>query len=89
MDQHNIDRLFREKLDDFEITPSAKSWSEVEKRIGKKNKPMVYWIAASITLFVIAWSVWPDRDPAFVGIASQEIDHPALVNEFEMGITSF
>ena len=86
MDQHNIDRLFREKLDDYEITPAAKSWNEVEKRIGKKNKPFVYWIAASISLFLVAWVIWPKQDQAFVGIASLEIDHPVVVSEFEFGI---
>lgn len=86
MDQQNIDRLFREKLDDFEITPSPKAWNEVEKRIGKKKNYTFYWIAASISLLAISWVVWPVQKSDSVGIASYEIDHPTLMQSPEMRV---
>lgn len=86
MDQQNIDRLFREKLDDFEITPSPEAWSKVEKRISKRKRPAIYWIAASITLALISWFVWPESKTNEIGIASQEIDHPILSKAPQLGI---
>jgi len=78
MDQQKIDRLFREKLDSFEVAPSAKSWSEVEKRIGADRNPIkFYWIAAAVSAIIISWVVWPQEDAEFTPIAS-EVDHPVL-----------
>lgn len=60
MDQHKIDRLFREKLGHTEVTPSSKAWSQVEKQIRPKKTPIYYWIAASVSLLFISWMVWPE-----------------------------
>ena len=86
MDQQNIDRLFREKLGDYEITPSASAWSAVEKKIGKKKYSAIYWVAASISLLFVSWIVWPAQEVNNLGIASQEIDHPILRNVGAMDI---
>ncbi|WP_420317982.1 hypothetical protein [Ekhidna sp.] len=78
MDQQNIDRLFREKLDQMEVTPSSKSWSQVEKQIRPKKTPVLYWVAASISLLIMSWFVWSDRPSqteTFNPIAS-EVNHP-------------
>ncbi|MEP5613041.1 MAG: hypothetical protein ABJP45_12370 [Cyclobacteriaceae bacterium] len=79
MDQQKIDRLFREKLDSLEVAPSAKSWSEVEKKIGANRNPIkFYWIAAAVSAIIIGWVVWPKEDVMeFTPIAS-EVDHPVL-----------
>ncbi|MEM0939585.1 MAG: hypothetical protein AAF600_05505 [Bacteroidota bacterium] len=80
MDQHNIDRLFREKLDGIEFTPTPKAWNEVEKQIGRKKRPVFYWVAASFVLFLLSWMVWPD--PTFIDqVAVQQVDHPTRVNK--------
>lgn len=84
MDQHNIDRLFREKLGGKEVTPSPKAWSEVEKQIGGNKKPVIYWVAASVSLLIISWFAWPEHQANFTGIASQEINHPVLIENPEM-----
>ena len=78
MDQNTIDRLFREKLDGVEITPSAKAWNQVEGQIRGKKTPMVYWVAASVTLLLISWIVWPQQENTIVGVASGPIDHPVV-----------
>jgi len=87
MDQNNIDRFFREKLDGNEVLPSSKAWNEVEKQIGGKKKPVVlYWVAATISLLLISWIVWPEYKASIQGIASGEFDHPIWVKKASPGM---
>ena len=76
MDQQNIDRLFREKLDHLEVTPSAKGWSQVEKQIRPKKTPAIYWVAASVTLLFISWIVWPEASTPTYNVVASEVNHP-------------
>ena len=76
MDQQKIDRLFREKLDHLEVTPSADSWSQVEKSIRPKKTPLVYWIAASVTLFVISWILRPETSQTSSLPMVSDASHP-------------
>lgn len=76
MDQHNIDRLFREKLDHLEVKPSADGWTKVEKQIRPKAFNAYYWIAASVALIMVSWMIWPNAsDDTFTPIAS-EVSYP-------------
>lgn len=83
MDQQNIDRLFREKLDQLEVTPTTNAWSQVEKQIRPKKTPVVYWVAASVSLFLISWLVWPDAGSELTPIAS-EVSHPIFQGHPEL-----
>ncbi|WP_420575948.1 hypothetical protein [Ekhidna sp.] len=87
MDQQNIDRLFREKLGQMEVKPSANAWSKVEKQIRPNKTPMIYWVAASVSLLLITWIVWPEAttEHQFTQIAS-EVNAPTQVDmpEFVM-----
>ena len=87
MDQQNIDRLFREKLGQMEIKPSANAWSKVEKQIRPNKTPMIYWVAASVSLLLISWILWPEvtTEQQFTQIAS-EVNAPTQVDmpEFVM-----
>ena len=86
MDQHNIDRLFREKLGGVEVAPSPKAWDEVEKQIGGKKKPVFYWVAASITLLLtVSVVLWPNQ-PASNQLSLGEADHPILPNDQGLSI---
>lgn len=76
MDQQKIDRLFREKLDHLEAMPSAKAWSQVEKQIRPKKTPIVYWVAASVTILFISWAVWPEASQQIDTLSVSEISHP-------------
>ena len=78
MDQHNIDRLFREKLDAFEVTPSPGSWTSVEKEISSVKSKMIYWVAASVTLLATLWFVWQDPASSTDSRMISNIDHPQL-----------
>ena len=78
MDQQKIDRLFREKLDSYEATPSNQAWLEVEKKIGSgKSSTKFYWIAAAVSAILITWVVWPKQQQVevFTPIAT-EVNHP-------------
>lgn len=77
MDRQNIDRLFREKLDHLEVTPSSGAWSKVEKQIRPKKTLVVYWVAASISLILLSWAVLPEvnNSESFTPIAS-EVSYP-------------
>ena len=63
MDQQNIDRLFREKLDHLEVKPSSNTWSQVEKQIRPNKTPIIYWVAASVSLLLVSWIAWPEATP--------------------------
>ena len=82
MDQQNIDRLFREKLDHMEVSPSANAWSKVEGQIRPKKRPIVYWVAASISLLLMSWMIWPEASnrEALTPIAS-EVSHPVQLHD--------
>ena len=76
MDQQKIDRLFREKLDQFEAAPSPQSWSKVESQIRQERTPVMYWIAASVSLILVSWMVWPETtSDQYTPIAS-EVSYP-------------
>lgn len=82
MDHNKIDSLFREKLDGFEVTPSASAWSELEGKIGSRKKLPVYWVAASIALLLLAGiTVLEITKPTNDALALGIIDHPTLENE--------
>ncbi len=57
-EKKNIDRLFQEKFQNFEVFPEASAWQNIEKEILKKKKKRVVplWMrlsgAAAILLFV-------------------------------------
>lgn len=84
MDQQNIDRLFREKLDQLEVTPTANAWSQVEKQIRPKKTPVVYWVAASVSLFLISWLVWPDAGSEQLTPIASEVSHPVYQGQPEL-----
>lgn len=52
----DIDRLFRESLDQMEMTPSAAAWDQVQSQISAKKSPwvLIYRVAAAITLLLAA-----------------------------------
>ena len=86
MDRHNIDRLFREKMDGLEVTPSTNSWTQVEKKLKPSRKPAYYWVAAAVTLIAISWIVIPNR-PTFEGhVAGIAITHPPAESTTEFKI---
>ena len=74
-DKKHIDRLFQEKLKDFEVFPNAEAWKNIEKQLVKKKKRKIFplWLrfgsAAAILLFLVTSSVW---------FYNSEIENPKL-----------
>jgi hypothetical protein len=64
-DSKNIDRIFQEKLKDYEVFPPNKSWNAIERNLsGKKQKRRIpFWaklssIAALLVLFFSVGSIY-------------------------------
>ena len=58
----NIDRLFRERLENLEATPNKKVWKEIESKITKKKRKVFpfWWFSSGIAaLLIIGFSLFP------------------------------
>ncbi len=88
MDQQKIDRLFREKLGHMEAAPSSKAWSQVEKQIRPKKTPVLYWVAASVSLLFISWIAWPLNSEENFSQIALEANYPVnqQVFNFELPV---
>ena len=82
---NNLDRLFRENLDQFEVTPQATSWEQVQGRIaGKKG----FWItpmkiAATVVVLLAATIVVINlSEKELQGDYLSAIDHPEYQDRF-------
>jgi len=81
----DLDRLFREKLDQIETAPAAASWQQVQRQITPKK---AYWImpraiAAAVAILVVAsWIIWNDLSPKTKKSQQlSEINHPVIGEE--------
>jgi hypothetical protein len=57
----NIDRLFRERLENLEATPNKKVWKEIESKITKKKRKVFpfWWFSSDIAaLLIIGFSLF-------------------------------
>ncbi|WP_421876081.1 hypothetical protein [Marinoscillum sp.] len=78
---NNLDRLFREGLDQYEVTPNAQSWKQVQGQIAiNKKRGMWLWsAAAAVALLLVGTMVlrninWTTPSD---GQLISGIDHPA------------
>jgi cytoskeletal protein RodZ len=51
-DMNKVDKLFKDKLAEHSIQPSAQAWEKVEAHLGKKNR-MVVWLRVAAALAVM------------------------------------
>lgn len=51
----NIDRLFQEKLKDFEVTPSPQVWKNIEQELTQKKKRRVlpFWLFSGVAACIV------------------------------------
>lgn len=56
---NNVDKLFRSKLENDQVTPRPIAWERIEDRLSKKNKTIIWmrW-AAAIALASLVGSYW-------------------------------
>lgn len=82
---NNLDRLFRESLDQFEVSPTPASWEQVQSQIaGKRNKTAFFLkIAAAIVVLIVATiSVINFNKTAPTGkVLASAVDHPTTITE--------
>lgn len=63
-DKKHIDRLFQERLKDFEVFPNAEVWKNIEEQLVKKKKRRIFplWLrlgsAAAILLMLLSTGFW-------------------------------
>lgn len=56
---NRIDQLFKEKLSEHNLPPSAEAWTKVQAGLSTGTNKIVYWrIAASLLLFGLLASAW-------------------------------
>jgi hypothetical protein len=79
MDQQKIDRLFREKMDNLEVMPSAGAWAQVEKQIRPKKSFKIYWAAAAVTLLFASWLFWPTQVNLELTPIASEVNQPPFM----------
>jgi hypothetical protein len=72
-----VDKLFKTKLEEHTMAPSAKAWEKVEANLSKKNKPVIWFRIAAVLalagLFTIAaWKWTEDTTPELVSIPTEK-----------------
>src|ERR1044071_355585 len=49
---NKLDKLFKEKLEEHSLQPTAQAWERVEAHLGKKNK-MVLWVRVAAAVMLL------------------------------------
>lgn len=69
MSDEEIEKMFRQKLESYEDTPSAKAWANISKELQAKNRaggktPRIWMVAASLILLVsVGLLLMPGKPP--------------------------
>lgn len=80
-----MDQLFKKKLGDHRLPPSAEAWSKIESGLSKKNNTVILWRAAAV--FVLcgfltsAWFYWQSTQDHSQQLAKQQEDTLGTVPE--------
>ncbi len=87
MKKHPVDRLFSDKLKDFEMKPSDNTWERLQVSPGKKGvrKIFVYWSAAAMVLMAFGGYYWIQQNERTSGAAlavtdQQKESRPSIVS---------
>lgn len=76
---NRIDQLFKEKLSDHKVAPSAEAWMKVQSGLVKKNKLVIVWrMAAVLVLFGALIGTWYFLSP------DETITTPQLTDKKEI-----
>ncbi|SMC91541.1 hypothetical protein [Pedobacter nyackensis] len=65
MKDREFDQLFKDRLEDAEVQPSANLWDKLEKELKPRRKRVfpIYWIAAAVAVIVLSVVLMvPDRE---------------------------
>jgi hypothetical protein len=59
MKKHKLDKLFSDKLNDFENQPSAAAWERLEESLERKSQKQIWaWISIAASAMLVAFSSW-------------------------------
>jgi hypothetical protein len=50
--ENQADKLFKGKLENHSLPPSANTWEKIENNLEKKSKPIIWWRAAAAILLI-------------------------------------
>lgn len=50
--ENQTDKLFKDKLENHALAPSADAWEKIENNLEKKSKPIIWWRVAAAILLV-------------------------------------
>jgi len=66
LDKKNIDRLFQEKLQDFEQEPRPEVWGQIQERMQQKKKRRfaAWWLYAGAAILILGVFVLMPDDPS-------------------------
>ncbi len=73
-----MDQLFKKKLGDHRLPPSAEAWSKIESGLSKKNSTVILWRAAAV--FVLCgfltgvWFYWQSTQDRSQQLATEQDD---------------
>ncbi|WP_405610141.1 hypothetical protein [Polaribacter sp. Asnod1-A03] len=63
MSKKNIDKLFKDQLEDLEVTPNKKVWNNVESKLKKKKRKIIpfWWFTTSgiAALLILGFFLYP------------------------------
>jgi hypothetical protein len=65
MKDKEFDQLFKDRLEDAEVQPSANLWDSIEKELKPRRKRVfpIYWIAAAVAVIVLSVVLMaPDKE---------------------------
>lgn len=82
MDPKNIDRLFQEKLKDFELTPSPAVWNKIETSLvqTKKKKRAIVWFRFASVAAITLLGVFIYNNNATITSNENEIIEKTITN---------
>jgi len=78
---NNLDKLFKEKLNQHQIKPSQLAWERLENQLPKKKKePKTYWwaAAAAVLLFGVSYFIFQNSDQTETGDFVAEQSKPSV-----------
>ncbi|MBX2915592.1 MAG: hypothetical protein KF856_10025 [Cyclobacteriaceae bacterium] len=82
---NRIDELFKNKLANHPVAPSAEAWQKVEAGLTKKNNAWVWRLAAALVLFVLVSGAWYIRSKN-TGLQPELVQQPLPLPQKEIPV---
>ena len=83
MQDKDFDQLLKQRLEDFEVKPSASSWNKITGELDKNKKRKIlppYWIAAASVVLLSSVVLWLYKPAELVELHGKAPDQVAVNN---------